>query len=399
MSGTKDIVVVNVTSAPGVLGGAVLAAQWHSWYMAKLRPVSLWRMWDRTENVQLDALPIRNFLSWPFFGALGRLMPMMLQKVLLTSDIVKELKANPPAIMHIQNPGPSVEFERVVAQCKRQGTKVVASTHGFQECFDPHYGFDRLHERIGWDLLIKRPLRRAFKNVDAFLLGFPDQRELLSSLGVPDSKMFLVPNGIDPFFDQPASDAECDAVRQKFDLMGTDPILLFMGNHTVNKGLGTLMKVAETLEVPATVVVGGGLREGEPGKWLDNINLPPHVRVIFTDFLSIEDQRALYKLSHVFVFPSISETLPLVVLEAMAAGLPTVAFNAGGIGYELDEGAGLVAPLHDFETFRNSVHALLTDPDLHSRTAKASRQRQKQVFSWDLLAEKTIAVYDRLLAE
>jgi alpha-maltose-1-phosphate synthase len=399
LSAQPDIVVVNVTSAPGALGGAVLAAQWHSWYMARKRSISLWRMWDRTENTLLDELPIRNFASRPRFGWFGRMLPVMLQKVLLKSDIVVELKRSPPKLVHLQNPAPSLEFAKIAAVCKKQGVKVVASTHGFQECFDPHYGFDKLHQRIGWNLLITRPLRRAFRDVDAFLLGFPEQGAFLTGMGVPASKLFLVQNGIDPYFDAPATEAECDEVRRKFCLDEDTPILLFMGNHTLNKGLGTLMQLAASLEVPATVIVGGQLRDGEPEKWLDDLIVPHHVRVVFTDFLSVAEQRAFYHISRIFVFPSISETLPLVVLEAMAAGLPTVAFATGGIGHQLAEGAGFALSLHDHTAFKAAVLSLLTDDTLHASMSKASRERQRELFAWDALADKTIAVYDQLLSK
>ena len=392
------MIVVNVTGAPGVLGGAVLAAQWHSWYMAKKRRVNLWRMWNDTQDADIGHLPVRNFLARPWFGWLGLRMPVLLQKVLLKSDIVAALEQEQPQIVHLQNPAPSLEFARIAASCKRRGIKVVASTHGFQEIFDPQYGFDKLHQRIGWQLLITWPLKRAFRNVDAFLVGYPQQIEFMVGLGVSRDKLFLVPNGIDPYFDAPATSAECDAARIKFGLASEIPILLFMGNHTPNKKIDLLMTLASRLRKPATVVIGGKLREGEPQKWTSGISLPPGVRVIFTDFLSVAEQRALYAIARVFAFPSISETLPLVILEAQAAGLPTVAFATGGIGFELEEEAGFAVPLNDFEAFEAAVVRLMEDDALHGRMSKAARERQRKFFSWDFLADKTLSVYDQLTA-
>lgn len=398
MSDAREIVVVNLTSAPSVVGGAVLAAQWHSWYMAAKMPLTLWRMWDKDECVVLDHLKIRNFASRIKFGTLGSLLPGLAKKVLLESDIVLALRKNPPKIVHLQNPSPALEFEKIARQSSRLGTKVVVSTHGFQEIFDPHYGYDKLYHRIGWNLLLRNPLHRSFKNVDAFLVGFPQQRQFLAGLGVPERKMHLVPNGIDPFFNETATPKECAEVRKKFELQADCPMLLFMGNHTLNKGLGTLIKLATDLTVPATVVIGGKLLKGEPDKWLSGIVLPPHVRVVFTDFLSVAEQRALYHVASVFAFPSISETLPLVILEAMAAGLPVVAFDTGGISYQLEDGAGFAVPLGDFEAFKAAAHRLLADPPLRARMSAAAQKRQQEFFAWDALADKTIAVYQRLLS-
>jgi glycosyltransferase involved in cell wall biosynthesis len=393
-----EVIVVNLTSAPGALGGAGLAAQWHSWFMAKQIPLSLWRMWDKNETKVMDQLTIRNFAARPKFGALGHYLPNLAKKTLLESDIANALSENNPKIVHLQNPSPAIEFEKIAKRCRHTGSKLVVSTHGFQEIFDPHYGFDKWHQKIGWNLLLRKPLHRSFKHVDAFLIGFPQQREFLAKLGVPDHKMHLVPNGIDPFFDQKPTAEERRHVKDKFGLTEDTPVLLFMGNHTMNKGLGTLIKLAATLTTPATVVVGGKLLKDEPEKWLQDVILPPHVRVVFTDFLSVAEQRALYHVSNVFAFPSISETLPLVVLEAMAAGLPTVAFDTGGISYQLADGAGFAVPLNDFNAFKIAVEKLLAKPKLHAQISAASKARQAELFSWQALADKTIAVYRQLLA-
>ena len=392
-----QVIVVNLTSAPGALGGAVLAAQLHSQHMAEHLPVELWRMWDKPGSEQLGKLPVRNFPCRVKYGAIGRQLPMLAKKVLLESDIPSMLRRQRPRIVHLQNPSPALEFERIARLCRAMGSKVVASTHGFQEIFDPKYGFDKLHHKIGWRMLLSGPLQRAFDFVDAFLIGFPAQEAFLNRLGVPSHKMHLVPNGIDPAF---KSDPDPDEIRktaQKFGLTSGSPVLLFMGNHTHNKGLGMLMELAATLPVPATVVVGGKLLSGEPEKWTGGLKLPPHVKILFTDFLSVPEQRSLYHLAKVFVFPSISETLPLVVLEAMAAGLPTVAFDVGGISYQLEEGAGIAVPLGDFSRFRSEVLSLLADEGKHRRTGQAARARQAELFTWDIVAQKTMQVYQGLL--
>jgi alpha-maltose-1-phosphate synthase len=396
MTTRPEVVVVNVTSAPAVLGGAVLAAQWHSWFMAKKINLELWRMWDQDQVHDLDGLRIRNFESRVKFGALGKSLPRLAIKTLLESDIPQTLRKLKPKIVHLQNPSPSIEFEKIARLCQQQGTKVVASTHGFQEMFEPQYGFDALHQRIGWDLLLRKPLHRAFEHVDAFLLGFPKQREFLARRGVPDQKMHLVPNGIDPTFAQASSSADVPNVKAKFGLVDKDPVLLFMGNHTPNKGLGTLIKLAQSMDRPATFVVGGKLLPGEPGKWLDGVILPQGVRVVFTGFLTVEEQRALYHAATIFIFPSISETLPLVVLEAMAAGLPTVAFDTGGVSFQLENGAGIAAPLQNFDALRNAVLQILNDDLLRASMSKAAQKRQRDIFRWDILADKTIDIYKQL---
>jgi alpha-maltose-1-phosphate synthase len=392
------VIVAAINSAPGVaVGGAALAAQWHSRYMASKIPLELWRMWDKDETINVDNLTIRNFASKPKFGLVGQYLPKLAKKVFLESDIPKVLRASPPKIVHIQNPGPALEFERIARICREVGTKVVVSTHGFQEVFDPQYGFDKFYHKFGWNEWIIKPIERSFADIDAFLLGYPKQKELLLSKGVPEDKMHLVPNGIDPFYIQPPTEIEKLQTIQKFSLDPDIPIFLFMGNHTLNKGIDTLMRVANNLSSPATIVIGGKLLANEPQKWLSGINLPPYVKVIFTDLLSVVEQRVLYHISTLFLFPSISETLPLSILEAMGAGLPVIAYDVGGISYQLENNAGLSLPLRDFSSFLNAVETLSNDRDACDKMSYHSKIRQQEIFDWNALADKTIEVYNHLI--
>jgi alpha-maltose-1-phosphate synthase len=365
-----------------------LAALWHSKFLAPKISVELWRMWS-SDGFSMDAeLGIRDFSCHPKFGWIGKFLPRLARKVYLESAIATALLDDPPKIVHLQNPSPAVEFGKIARLCQKNGIKVVASTHGFQEMFDPQYG---------WKIGLSGPLHRAFKNVDAFLLGFPEQKSLLASKGVPEEKLFLVPNGIEPFYTEPPSDSEVSDLLRKLHLDRHSPLLLFMGNHTVNKGIGTLMRLAECLSTPATIVVGGKLLEGEPQKWLGSISCAPGVKIVFTDFLSKAEQRVLYHESTLFVFPSISETLPLAVLEAMGAGLPVVAFDTGGVSFELANHSGVVVPIDDFDGFLAGIEKLLADPDARELCSRNSIQRQREFFSWDELASKTMDVYRQLV--
>jgi alpha-maltose-1-phosphate synthase len=105
----------------------------------------------------------------------------------------------------------------------------------------------------------------------------------------------------------------------------------------------------------------------------------------------------LYHISKLFLFPSISETLPLSILEAMGAGLPVIAYDIGGVSYQLADNSGVVLPLHDFSAFFNAVEKLLNDQTAHQKISENSKIRQQEIFSWDKLADKTIEVYRQLM--
>lgn len=392
-----EVLVVNLSTSGSRLGGAAIAAQWHSKFMSSKIPLELWRMWDKNEIVNFDGLVVRNFKSRPKFGKIGKILPKLAQKILFESDISQEIIVRKPRIVHLQNPVPGLEFEKIAKICQDAGIKVVVSTHGFQEIFAPAYSFDRSYQKYGWDQWVRQPILRSFPYLDAILIGYPTQKDLLVNNGVPVSKLYLATNGIDPFFNQTPTEEEHIKICQKFNLDLDKPILLFIGNHTPNKGLDRVMQIASNLSTPATVVIGGRLLDkDEPEKWLSSNPPAKDVRVVFTDYLSLLEQRALYHISTLLLFPSLSDTLPLTILEAMGCGLPVVAYDIGGISYQLADNCGVVVPAGDFSALLAATENLLLQPSYLQQISINCMSRQKELFDWEKIATKTVDVYQTI---
>ena len=390
-------IVVNVSTSGSRLGGGAVAAEWHARFMASKFPLELWRMWDKDEEFYIDELKIKNYTTKIKFGAVGKLLPRKLRAFFLDSTILDDLLGIRPDIVHLQNPLPGLAFEKIARKSSLAGIKVVASTHGFFEVMNPNYGLP-FYQKWAWEKGITQPITRALNYVDAILSGYPNEKQMLMERGVPEHKIHLVPNGINPFFLTSPTKEECTAVLEKFRISQAKPILLFIGNHTGNKGLDTVIRVASCLSQPATVVIGGKLLSPEePLQWQQKIPPANNVDIIFTDFLTLAEQRALYNLSTVLLFPSLADTLPLTILEAMASGLPVIAYNTGGISYQLENNSGIVTNAGDIKAFHAFTEKLLNTPSLRSEISINAKNRQSLMFSWDRAAMKTLEIYDRML--
>jgi glycosyltransferase involved in cell wall biosynthesis len=261
-----------------------------------------------------------------------------------------------------------------------------------------HY-YLNLPKRWAWKQGVTRPIIRSLQYVDAVLSGYPNEKEILLNMGVSPDRIHLVCNGINPFFSSNPSNEESEAVLKKFQIALDKPILLFLGNHTPNKGIDTVLKVASRLSRPAVVVIGGKLSDPEePLRWRNKFPPANQVDVIFTDYLTLTEQRALYHLSTMLLFPSLADTLPLTILEAMASGLPVIAYGVGGVPFELEDGSGMVITPGDVQSFHAAVEYLLGDATARQQLATNGKVRQKQLFSWELAATRTIQIYEELLA-
>lgn len=389
-------IVVNVSTSGSRLGGGAVAAEWHSRFMAAKFPLELWRMWDKDEEFYIDELKIKNYSTTVKFGTVGKLLPKKLRAFFLDSIILEDILAIRPDIVHLQNPLPGLAFEKIARKSSEAGIKVVVSTHGFFEVMNPNYGLP-IYQKWAWHEGITQPITRALNYVDAILSGYPNEKKMLMERGVSEDKIYLVPNGINPFFLTLPSKEESNAVLEKFRISQEKPILLFIGNHTGNKGLDTVIRVASCLLQPATVVIGGKLLSPEePLQWRQKIPPANNVDVIFTDFLTLTEQRALYNLSTILLFPSLADTLPLTILEAMAIGLPVIAYDTGGISYQLENNAGIVIKQKDFENFYAAIELLLNNVNFREEIIMKAKKRRAELFSWEIAANSTLDIYNKL---
>jgi glycosyltransferase involved in cell wall biosynthesis len=100
--------------------------------------------------------------------------------------------------------------------------------------------------------------------------------------------------------------------------------------------------------------------------------------------------------SDIFCLPSLTESLPFSVLEAMAAGLPVVATRVGGVPEAVADGeTGFLVEPRDAEGLREKLRLLLNDAELRRRMGEAGRARVEREFSVEAMLEKTTQIYER----
>jgi len=109
------------------------------------------------------------------------------------------------------------------------------------------------------------------------------------------------------------------------------------------------------------------------------------------------DTPALMAAADMLVHPCDVDVLPLVVAEAMAAGLPVIAADAGGIPEQVVDGeTGLLVPPRSPSALAEKMVVLAQDPDLRRRLGEAGRARAKSLFTEQRVADEFAAVYARL---
>jgi len=103
---------------------------------------------------------------------------------------------------------------------------------------------------------------------------------------------------------------------------------------------------------------------------------------------------------NLFVLPSLTEGLPMVLLEAMSAGLPIVASRIGGIPAALDQGrAGLLVEPRDVDSLKAGIRAIIEDPCGAEQRSAAASDRVRTLYSSSAMAGRYFDVYRQLVPE
>ena len=175
--------------------------------------------------------------------------------------------------------------------------------------------------------------------------------------------------------------------------------MLYVGNHTANKGLDVLLKALPLMKEKGIAVVAGTIRpQREHEQLLAGSGVKDFGgRLRFTDFVTKEELRALYQAVDVFVFPSRADTLPLVVLEAMVSGLPIVSTRVGGIPFEVSPETGILVEPGNHVTLAVALDHLCANPSLRRQMSEAARDRVLKTFNWEAAASQALEIYGEIV--
>lgn len=340
-------------------------------------------------------VPVR---TWLPPGLPWTRLPKRYRTLFYRSDIPDRIRPGAFDLIHLHNPMPALEMERVAGAARRAGVPYVVSTHGFNEVANGRriYGFDRLRGEV-WRRLVEQPVGRVVRGASAILALSPADFTILDGMGYR-GPIHVVSNGVtaaaapDPALDQ--------AVHRKFGLPAKDRsglTCMFLANHTPNKGLPVLLSAFRGLDIPYTLIVAGDRRPE-----IDYSALQPDradQRVIVTGHLADSEIAPLMRRADLFVFPTLADTLPLVVLEAMAEGVPVLASSVGGIPYQLEGGCGLLVPPGDAAALAQALTQVAADPARREEMGRRARARIGQAFTWEAAARNALSAYHQVLAD
>ncbi|MFP5222563.1 MAG: glycosyltransferase [Acidobacteriota bacterium] len=204
----------------------------------------------------------------------------------------------------------------------------------------------------------------------------------------PGATVRVIPNGVD----LPRRNMSKVEARSRFGITPEARVVLFLahgGAHAAYKGGDLVESLLARIAgmVPGTLGIVAGGAGGERREGL--LTLP---------YVGGEQLEALLFAADVLVYPSLSDNHPLVVLEAMAHGLPVAAYAVGGIPEQIEHGKqGMLVPVLAEDKLAKAVAAILNDSSLARAMSDSSRDRAARHFTSARMARDYEKLYERMM--
>jgi glycosyltransferase involved in cell wall biosynthesis len=264
----------------------------------------------------------------------------------------------------------------------------VVTVHDLIHVLFPRSPLHRLYARF----MIGSACRRARRIIT---VSEATARDLRERLGVPREKIRVVWNGVAPRF-RPLPPAETD--RALGSLRVERPYVLFVGNCLPHKNVDTLVRAWDRLPEPrpALVLCGGGFDRSRAVRAAIAVARGGE-RVRMIDRVDRDGLVALYNGAELLATTSLYEGFCLPVVEAFACGTPVLAADGGALPEIAGDAAIQVSPRR-VDTIASEMYRLLTDRELRKGLVERGKEQAAR-FSWAEAAEKTLSVYEEVLAD
>lgn len=304
-----------------------------------------------------------------------RLMPLKLAGV---------IRRERPDIVHSQSWS---GVDTSLAKLMTPGVKLVHSEHGRNY---PHWRKQPFLRRLA--------RRGVYQLADAVFAISAEVRDFYAGqTGFSAGRMKVIHNGIDV---RRIDEADASSIREELGIAPDDFVFGTVARLDLTKDTITLMRAFAAVTLPRRdpklklLIVGDGEERARLEEFVKMLNL--NRTVIFTGMR--RDVPQLLKAMDVFTLSSLSEGMPLTVLEAMAARLPVVATDVGALPELVGEGkTGFLVPIRHAVAMADKLEEFLANRQLAKSFGEAARQKVEREFALEQMLRSYAELYQSVL--
>ncbi|WP_409301349.1 N-acetyl-alpha-D-glucosaminyl L-malate synthase BshA [Peribacillus sp. SCS-155] len=369
---------IGITCYPTVGGSGVIATELGKLlaengheihFISSSLPFRLNRMYPNIYYHQVEVNSYSVFQYPPYDLALASKM----------ADVIKREELD---ILHVHYAIPHAVCAILAKQMAESNVKIVTTLHGTDITV------------LGYDPSLNDLIKFGIEKSDMVTAVSKALVGQTNDLIAPDKQIRTVYNFIDERVYQKQDSYH---LRSEYGILDHEKVFIHVSNFRGVKRVQDVVKAFHlaSKKVPSKLLlVGDGPEMTLVNRLVNELGIKDHVV-----FLGKQDNLAeLYSISDIMILLSEKESFGLVLLEAMACGVPCVGTDIGGIPEVIDDGVtGFICDLGDVEQVAERALDILTDPQLHDRLSKAGLERVKSEFRSDIIRQQYEALYYELL--
>ncbi len=318
------------------------------------------------------------------YGVSGHPLPWYpeLKMAFPSPALRRELNRFKPDLIHVVNP--AILGIGGIYYAQKLNIPLVASYHTHLPKYLEHYGLGHL-EALLWFFL-----RQAHNRARLNLCTSNAMVQTLTDHGIHHTDLWQ--RGVDTETFHPS--LESLEMRSRLSQgHPNDPLLLYVGRLGAEKEIHRIKPILQAIPNARLALVGDGPNRENLEKYFAGTNTH------FVGYLAGKELGSAYASADAFIFPSRTETLGLVLLEAMAAGCPVVAANSGGIPDIVTPGEnGYLFDPQDESSAIAATQQLLANRQQRSQLRQNARQESER-WNWSAATQQLIRYYEGVLGK
>lgn len=294
--------------------------------------------------------------------------------------IYKILKDYNPDVVNAVNP--LLMGVSAVNACRKYDIPLVSSYHTHIPKYLDHYSIYKPARPLLWWYI-----RRNHKDAEVNVCTSHAMKAELEAQGI--ERLQVVPRGVDVEKRHPRFRSE----EMRGRLTNNHPdkkLLVYIGRLAVEKDIHHIKPLLDKRNDVALAIIGDGPARRELERTFKGTN------TVFTGFLHGEELSQAFASGDAFIFPSTSETLGLVILESMAAGLPLIAAESGPTVEQIEDGVtGIIYESGNLDSLIDAVNVIDDEEKMNELRENARREALK--YSWDAASRKLLDFYKQAI--
>ncbi|WP_374702546.1 N-acetyl-alpha-D-glucosaminyl L-malate synthase BshA [Bacillus sp. M6-12] len=301
----------------------------------------------------------------------------------LASKMAEVIKREKLDILHVHYAIPHAVCAILAKQMSGTSVKIVTTLHGTDITV------------LGYDLSMTEVIKFGIEKSDSVTAVSEALVKQTHELIAPDKNIQAVYNFVD---ERVYRKTDSPHLREQFGIKANEKVIIhvsnFRGVKRVDDVVDAFSLVLEKIAAKL-LLVGDGPEMSAICRQVKNLGLEDNIL-----FLGKQDNlEELYSISDLMLLLSEKESFGLVLLEAMACGVPCIGTNVGGIPEVIVDGkTGFLCELGNTRSAADKAIMLLNDTLMHNRFSEASLELVKARFRSDIITEQYISIYEELLA-